>query len=96
MRYVSVALLLLLMLPITWGVRTWRVSEVEEQVAAMQNEAVADALVEIERSFDALQDDLLAAAQRDEVGVGPRLQGPVLLDDAAGCHARPWRLREHE
>lgn len=63
-RYIlGVAVLLALMLPVTWVLRGWQVDRVAADVQEHQAEAVTDALADIEAQFRRMQADMLAQAR---------------------------------
>jgi two-component system, NtrC family, nitrogen regulation sensor histidine kinase NtrY len=63
-RYLAVAALLLVLLPVTWGMREWYVSRVETNAAERQKQVVDDALKWIERDFTDRRTALESQAQR--------------------------------
>ncbi len=62
-RFAAVAGVLLLLIPLTWLAQSWYVSELSDSAPAVQQEAVARALGQIESRFDDMQQDLLDRAR---------------------------------
>ncbi len=63
MRFLVVAAILALLLPLTWLGRAWYVSRVEAEGGARQRAAAAEALDEIEAHFETMQADLIDRAE---------------------------------
>ncbi len=82
-RFTRVAVLLALLLPLTWGAREAYVHRVEEEVGARQRKAVTDALDDIEAHLAAMQEELIdraeAVAETDAVVEGLRTRARARL-----------------
>ncbi len=63
-RFAAVLVLLVSMLPLTWGLRHLALSSAEENVETRKLEAIGNAFSEVQKDVDAIQVDLVAFARR--------------------------------